>query len=70
MTQTFNTDAPLLSTRELPPGNFYGRLCIARRGDKFWWTVENFDGFTWCEITGDLYDALLPFSVPYVTGAS
>ena len=42
-------------------GNYYGGLHVKEQGGKFWWAVENYDGFHWEEITERLYRELMKF---------
>ncbi len=39
-------------------GNYYGGLAVKDEGDKFYWSIENYDGHNWYEISKDLYNAL------------
>ena len=39
-------------------GNYYGGLSIKQEGDKFFWSIENWDGEGWDEIPKHLFDAL------------
>lgn len=38
--------------------NYYGCLSVKEEGDKFYWSIENYDGNHWEEIPQYLYDAL------------
>jgi hypothetical protein len=40
-------------------GNYYGNLCIAKTGDSYYWSIEDYDGDRWEEISKSLYDELL-----------
>lgn len=42
-------------------GNYYGNLEIATDGDKFFWCIENWDGYDWKEIPESLYNALMDY---------
>lgn len=42
-------------------GNYYGCLSVAQENDKYYWSIENWDGHHWEEITKELYDALMKF---------
>lgn len=39
-------------------GNYYGGLHTREDGGRFYWCIENYDGFSWDEIPKGLYDAL------------
>ena len=39
-------------------GNYYGGLAVMQEGDKFFWSIENYDGEEWREIPKYLFDAL------------
>ena len=39
--------------------NYYGGLNIKQDGDKFYWSIENYDGDEWKEISKSLYNELL-----------
>lgn len=41
--------------------NYYGSLHVRSEGDKFYWSIEDWDGFNWEEIPSTLYRALLKF---------
>jgi len=41
-----------------PAGNYYGSLCITSHDGKFYWTVENYDGYDWLEIPKYIYLAI------------
>lgn len=41
-------------------GNYYGGLFVKEEDGKFYWAIENWDGFEWEEITKTLYLELLP----------
>ena len=47
--------------------NYYGRLNVKREGDKFFWSIEDWDGLDWEEIPAPLYHALLGFESIRVT---
>ncbi len=40
-------------------GNYYGGLEVKEEDGKFYWSIENWDGSEWEEITETLYRALL-----------
>jgi len=40
-------------------GNFYGGLNVKAEGGKFFWSIENYDGNHWEEISEHLYRALI-----------
>ncbi|WP_430316969.1 hypothetical protein [Pseudomonas sp. p1(2021b)] len=42
-------------------GNYYGGLAVKQEGEKFFWAIENWDGYEWQEIPRSLYDALISF---------
>lgn len=42
-------------------GNYYGGLAVKSEGDKFFWSIENFDGYDWVEIPENLYRTLLDY---------
>lgn len=42
-------------------GNYYGCLTVKKENGKFYWCVENWDGFHWDEIPEYLYEALMKF---------
>ncbi|CAM0039300.1 hypothetical protein VPHK435_0003 [Vibrio phage K435] len=44
---------------ELNVGNAYGYLTIKEEDDKFYWSVENWSGHYWVEISKELYDCLM-----------
>lgn len=39
-------------------GNYYGRLKTKVEDGKFFWTIEDWNGDDWVEISEDLYKAL------------
>jgi hypothetical protein len=39
-------------------GNYYGGLAIGEQGGKYFWAIENWDGYNWVEIPESLYLAL------------
>lgn len=39
--------------------NYYGVLQIFTRNDKYYWGIENWDGFKEYEISKELYELLL-----------
>jgi hypothetical protein len=43
-------------------GNYYGGLNCKEENGKFYWSIENYDGHDWSEITEELYRALEKFS--------
>jgi hypothetical protein len=42
-------------------GNYYGGLFVKQEGDKYYWSIEDWNGHGWQEIPQFLYDALLKF---------
>lgn len=42
-------------------GNYYGGLSVKQADDKFYWSIENYDGPYWEEIPESLYRELLAF---------
>lgn len=46
----------------LEVGNYYGNLCIKQVKDKFFWSVESWDGHHWSEIPERLYKELERFA--------
>lgn len=40
-------------------GNYYGGLAVKQEDGKFYWSIENWDGCYWEEISQELYRALL-----------
>ena len=42
-------------------GNYYGGLSVKTENDMFYWSIEDWDGESWEEITKELYDALIKF---------
>ena len=40
-------------------GNYYGRLEVKKEHDKYYWAIEDWDGFFWEEISESLYKELL-----------
>ena len=42
-------------------GNYYGCLNIKEKEGKYFWSIENWDGFVWQEIPKSLYDELIKF---------
>jgi hypothetical protein len=40
-------------------GNYYGGLYIKESNDKYYWSIEDHDGFRWEQISHSLYTALL-----------
>ena len=49
------------SAINMGPGNCYGWLTVIEWENRYWWSVENWDGFEWIEITKELYIALKKF---------
>ena len=39
-------------------GNYYGGLSIKKVGDKYFWSIHDWDGDCWDEIPKYLYDSL------------
>jgi hypothetical protein len=42
-------------------GNYYGGLFIAKEDSKYYWGIENYDGFFWEEIPEEVYNCLLKY---------
>tara|TARA_R110000772_G_scaffold33614_1_gene81764 strand:+ start:595 stop:879 length:285 start_codon:yes stop_codon:yes gene_type:complete len=42
-------------------GNDYGGLSVKTENGKHFWSIENYDGDSWDEITAELFDALNAF---------
>lgn len=42
-------------------GNYYGGLNIKKDDDKYYWSIENYDGDDWEEIPESLYNELVKF---------
>ncbi|MFJ1573019.1 hypothetical protein ACIOAU_15770 [Pseudomonas sp. NPDC088322] len=42
-------------------GNAYGGLAVKQEGGKFFWSIENWDGYEWQEIPKSLFDELVRF---------
>ena len=42
-------------------GNYYGKLSVVKYGSKYFWSIENYDGQDWQEITKKLYKTLIEF---------
>ena len=42
-------------------GNYYGQLSVVKHGSKYFWSIENYDGHCWQEITEKLYNTLIEF---------
>jgi hypothetical protein len=40
-------------------GNYYGRLSVKREAGQCYWSIENYDGEDWREISEDLLTELL-----------
>ncbi len=38
--------------------NYYGGLEVKAEDGKFYWSIENYDGHNWWEISEDLYNSL------------
>lgn len=41
--------------------NYYGGLSVKEEGGKYWWAIEDHDGYTWDEIPKSLYEALIQY---------
>lgn len=41
--------------------NYYGKLWVQERDNKFYWSIDDWDGDSWFEITKELYDALIKY---------
>jgi len=39
--------------------NYYGGLHVKESGGKYFWSIENYTGHNWEEISGELYRQLL-----------
>lgn len=39
--------------------NYYGELSVKEEDGKFFWSIENWDGHEWHEISKELYALLL-----------
>ena len=42
-------------------GNYYGQLEVKIENEKYYWSIENWDGNYWEEIPKSLYDELMKF---------
>lgn len=42
-------------------GNYYGGLSIKFEDGKYFWSIENWDGHNWVEISETLYNNLLEY---------
>jgi len=42
-------------------GNYYGGLNVKEEDGKFYWSIENWNGFHWEEIPSYLYEALIKY---------
>lgn len=42
-------------------GNYYGGLLIKKEKGKYFWSIENYSGCEWEEITESLYKELVRF---------
>jgi hypothetical protein len=42
-------------------GNYYGELEVKTKDGKYFWSIDNWNGHDWEEITKELYDALIEF---------
>lgn len=42
-------------------GNYYGGLKVKQDGDRYYWSIENHDGFEWVEIPKYLYNTLIKY---------
>lgn len=61
MSENREETPPLGSVEVGNIGNDYGGLTICKKDGKFFWSVENWDGFMWEEIPEELYNALAEF---------
>lgn len=43
---------------KLDLGNYYGIVCIVKRGDKYYMTLDNYNGVDELEISQEAYEAL------------
>lgn len=41
--------------------NYYGGLCVKEESNKYYWSIEDWNGHDWKEITKELYDSLNKF---------
>ncbi len=41
--------------------NYYGCLTVKIEGEKYFWSIDNWDGHEWEEIPKSLYDELVTF---------
>ncbi len=42
-------------------GNYYGCLNVKKEGDKYYWSIEDYNGHEWHEIPEYLYKALIKY---------
>lgn len=42
-------------------GNYYGSLNVKKEDGKYFWSIENYNGFFWEEIPESLYNELIKF---------
>ena len=40
-------------------GNYYGGLEVKKESERFWWSIEDWNGHYWEEITESLYNELV-----------
>jgi hypothetical protein len=40
-------------------GNYYGGLAVKQEDGKYFWSIENWDGYNWEEISEKLFTLLL-----------
>jgi len=48
--------------------NYYGGLNVKSEKGKYYWCIENHDGYWWEEIPRYLYDALLKYQYEFEKG--
>ena len=46
-------------------GNYYGGLSVKADNGQYFWSIADYDGEVWQEITKALYDALIEFEKPH-----
>lgn len=44
---------------EINLGSCYGYLQVKSQNGKFYWCIEEYDGYPWCEIPKELYDCII-----------
>ena len=48
-------------------GNYYGGLVVKKENGKFFWSITNYDGDEWEEITKELYESLIKYEKDRLT---